>query len=215
MGIVDQISPEERFWQWFSTNLDYINGVFECSEQKLNQHIPQTEIVELNTLFGEIRTRLHEVDDNLVFEFTVQTEGAREFAISADGIEAAFPAVKRVVAATPEMSGWKVVAFRQPCNPDIAIRLDGGREIAADDIWFLTQPRGQKVAVALFIRGLLPINEGQYQTAAAILLDNIVGEYNAITKIDELFCKPLLFDPESFGLKPLRELPQILDTLEG
>src|SRR5688500_16970121 len=89
-------TPEQRFWDWFAANSHRFVNVERDQE----------------VLFGELRRQLSRIHPSLTFEFGPQRDQRRELVISADGIKDAFPAVQRLVAAAPDLSDWRIIAFR-------------------------------------------------------------------------------------------------------
>lgn len=83
-------NPEEEFWKWFTKNEKFI---YENVENKDKQE----------KLFDDISSRLHKIDENLVFEFSpIHENNIREFIISADGIKESFPAVEKLITISPK-----------------------------------------------------------------------------------------------------------------
>ena len=85
-------------------------------------------------------------------------EKCPDISVTADGIKAAFSAVESLVQAAPVIDDWTIVAFRQPQGTNFIIEMYG-QKIGADDIWFTTEPDGDKTGLYLFIKGLTPENE--------------------------------------------------------
>ena len=90
------MAKEQAFWNWFLRNDDDLMH-FERDRE---------------SIFDTLASELQKVHPDLTFEFGPEEDGCREFVISAGGIKKAFPAVRSLVAAAPELSGWKVTAFR-------------------------------------------------------------------------------------------------------
>src|SRR5262249_18461644 len=134
---------------------------------------------------------------------------------SADGNAELFPAVQEVVAAAPAIPGWAVKAFRERGPLDVSLEF-GGRALSYDDIWFTAVRKGDGLAVTLWIKGLTRENDGMLSRAALILLDNALGEYDAVTRIVELNRGPLPANPDTRpGLHPLSQLPELVDHIKA
>ncbi|KZO00875.1 hypothetical protein P4T04_04930 [Bacillus badius] len=177
------------FWQWFAeVQQDY----YELPES------------ELERLFDQLDKRLGKVNKQLVFEFSAEpVDGKREFVISADGLEEAFPAVIELVDKAPQLDGFRVTAFRQPSDEEYEVAL-GGITVSSEDVYFdyLYDPESGLVDVRLFIKNFDPENEA-YDDAAFIMLDSVLGEYDAVTKLAAVELRKL---HETEGLYPIREL---------
>jgi hypothetical protein len=182
---------EIKFWQWFEAN----------SVRLINFELDQEAI------FAEISKQLEKVHKDLTFEFGPLENSKREFVVTADGIKAAFPAVESLVHSAPIFKDWTIVAFRQPQGIHFVIEMDG-HKISADDIWFATEPDGDKTGLYLFIRNLSPDNQEILGQASFILLDAALGEFVVETKIGFIERNILPPTPESTGLLPFRLIQQ-------
>lgn len=142
-----------------------------------------------------------------------------EIVITANGDQSAFGAVVELVANAPEIPGWFVRAFRPRLAPEFApyaaITLRG-REVGVSDITFrcARSPGRNAVDLILCVPGYddavdadTPPNS-DISDAALLLLDHVLGEYDAVTRIWGMIVtgRPLL------GL-PLASLPAALDAL--
>lgn len=161
---------------------------------------------DLEQVLHELNRELEKVAKGLTFEFGPETDGLQELIISADGIREFFPAVTRLVAAAPELTGLKIIAFRPPKGTDLTIEL-GDFKLAADDIWFLSKPDRERIGLFLFIKGLSGQNEKKAKQASFILLDAALGEYVVETMVGFVEWRNLPEDPVRAGLTPFRQLP--------
>ena len=113
-------SKEVLFWEWFLTHSH------EYFDFEKNRHF----------LFQQLKEKLSKIDDNLVFSFSTNLqEGKRKFIISADGIITSFPAVRKLVDASPVLKNWDIIAFRQP-NPDNILICYEGVSVGVQDVFF-------------------------------------------------------------------------------
>ena len=200
---------EREFWEWFAAN-----------EARYRVFVPGGP--ERDALFAELTRRLGRVRRGVRFAFDApdQTDsddgGAqRELVLSADGNRDLFPAVRRLADAAPvsALPGWKVVAFR-PRVPDLAgvALLLGETVIGADDLWLALKPRGDRIDLDLYLRGLLEASEREIQKACLLLLDYALGEYDVGTKVGALDIHALPEDPAGSGLIPYPRLPEEFDA---
>jgi hypothetical protein len=89
--------PPEEFWSWFAAN----------AERMRRTH------PELLVRDPGLRGALDRYQAGLIPEFHArEVEGRRQIIISADGDRDLFPAVETLVAAAPDIPGWRVIAFR-------------------------------------------------------------------------------------------------------
>jgi hypothetical protein len=127
-------------------------------------------------VYEEILTQLQEVDDGLYFEFSARP-GNFEFIVTAEGNEALFPLVERLIAAAPAMNGWTFFALKPKLGFPETVEWDGF-VIRIDDVVF--EPLSDDESGALGVRLLVPgLDEGDFDNAHNGLLralDHGLGE---------------------------------------
>ncbi len=113
--------------------------------------------------------------------------GENEFAVSADGNLEVAPVVRRLVAAAPAIPGWSIVAFRQK-DDRAPIAQYGGENVSREDLRLGNEiyVRDGQIGLTLFIQGLDEKNYEGKVGGTVLLLDSIVGEELAMTKIGSL-----------------------------
>ena len=203
MSLLDKLldrkpeDPNETFWKWFQTNSNELRKVVTCKEKICDMLLKQ----------------LHKVHKDLTFAFGPETDGRREFVISADGIRDAFPAVQTLARESPYVAGWKIIAFRPAVGWDAAVKLDE-ISIGANDVWFKSELNEMKIDVILYIKKhLLEINKEAIMQAVFLLLDYGLGEYIIETRIGSLDLQPLPDEPLPSSIKPLPELTTVTNKL--
>lgn len=158
--------------------------------------------------FDALTAQLEKVHPDLTFEFGPEKKGTREFIISADGIKKAFPAVESLVAAAPELSRWRVTAFR-PRRPIGYIIALGDHRIDPEDVQYSLLRGNNDLGVYLFIPGYSD-DDHEVGLVGYLFLDEALGEYDIETKVGLI----KMFPPEADtpGLRyPLGELPAHFD----
>jgi len=151
---------------------------------------------------------------NLVWEITKGGSGPWVFCVSADGNRELFPAVSQAVRAAPDLPGWIVQAFRSRGSLNVVSDMNV-LTLGDPDIWCSVHPTTSGVDVTLHIKGLSPATDRALGHAALLLLDNAVGEYDAVMKIASLGRAPLAAPPvRRPDYFPLAELPQYLDSID-
>lgn len=190
-------TPELEFWKWFESNSDELKGVVDCTEN----------------ICGELNTRMTRIDEGLVFAFGPAEDGAREFIVSADGNRKIFPVVQRLVAAAPDIPGWRIIAFRPAAGFGMEMRI-GEATLDPDDILYLAKVEDGFVNLTLYLKKDLPdASEEDISWAVFLLLDYGLGEYIVETKIGGVEIQPLPHGELSTDLTPLKELPKLVHRL--
>jgi hypothetical protein len=191
-------NPKSEFWKWFIKHQE------ELFHFESNQ----------DSLFNQLGTKLKNVNPNLVFEFGPIRNGMREFCISADGIKDVFPAVIDLIEKAPDLPNWEFYSFRQRVPGDSIVIKMGDVELGYDDIYFRygEDEGGEKMGIELNIRNYDP-EKKVIKSAAFILLDGMIGEYDMETRISWIdFVK---LDEENIEqLYPLVKLRDLVDLLK-
>jgi hypothetical protein len=188
-GLFRKKAASDDFWGWLSANSTRIQRGLERDPRGIADEV------------GEAFKRSY---PDLVWEVSPSKSGAW-----------LFPQVRQAVRAAPEVPGWKVQAFRPRGSLTAEIDM-GGRTLGYEDIWCSVQPIGDGVRVALWVRGMTPELDRVLSPAVLILLDNAVGEYDAVMKIKQLDRGPLPHNPQRReDFFPLSELPPFLDGIRG
>jgi hypothetical protein len=191
-------SEGQTFWQWLALNTARIQAQDRNDFQGMADEIAAAFHHSYPDLFWEI--------DHLSQPWV--------FCVSADGDRGLFPAVIQAVRGAPTLPGWNVQAFRRRGSLTVAIRMSG-HKLGYEDIWCSVAPQGKGVDIVLHIDGLGTPSNHVLEQAAFVLLDNAVGEYDAVMKIANLRCEPLLANSvRRVDYFPLSELPLYLDRAD-
>lgn len=178
----------ERFWTWFAYHAPEITFP------------PAQELIEqigdaLWAIHRELGFQIGQCDDGLVIEIT------------GEGRKHMIPVVVDIVSAAPDIAGWRVKAFRQPC--DIGGVSVGGRTYSADNVQFALKRDDKGTHVALFLDGFASA-PNEVGPIAFLLLDAMLGELSVMTEISGLN----FFDTRQVftATRPLRELSAALEN---
>jgi hypothetical protein len=200
---MDLATPEQvAFWLWFHGNGDRVyRAMIEGDDDR-------------ESASDEAHEQLSRVHQGLVFVFgRPHGDDDREFVISADGKPELVDAVKSLLAAAPPLPGWRIVGFR-PRSPnvgDFALQIHD-EKITPEDVWFSANEGDGGLALTLHVRGLNDDNRGVRGLGAVLLMDHALGEHDALTMIGSLEDAPLPEAPAEAGLRPLVELPAVVDA---
>ena len=179
------------FWEWFADNKE---AYFELEDPNRDK------------LFNQLEKKLHKVNRYLAFEFSESlVEGKREFVISADGVVEAFDDVIELVDNAPTLGGFDIIGFRQPHDEEFSV-VYGDIELAWDDIFCTFEKDSDEVNLTLYIKGFTEENEDEFISASFVLLDTVIGEYNAGMRIGEIEFIGYDGQPDARPIKDLQSL---------
>lgn len=186
---------KKQFWKYFVQNA-----------HKLSYSRKYQNKVLINCL-----EELKKVHPDLTFEIGSRVGDTWEFVISANGIKDAFPAVLSLIEIAPRLKGWKIIAFKQRKATDTAIAI-AGVTISIEDILFEYYIEGKgKMGIILYVKDFKK-SDIRYQLAIFPLLDALLGEFDVEMKIGSIDIQPLFPNIRRKKLRPLGELPSIVDT---
>ena len=157
----------ERFWKWFLKHEEYFFQLESHNEQ---------------LLFAQLNRALRKVNEHLTFELSaVSPEGQRELVISADGIRMVFPIVIDLIEKAPQVERWKFTAFRQATPSPICVKIQNVK-LTYDTVKFQYEIVNNDLGIRFFIENFDP-NDECYEIGICMLMDALLGEYDATTKI--------------------------------
>lgn len=193
-------SPEAVFWTWFSKE-----------EGRLAE---EARAKDPTGAMMTISGHLEAASPGVLAEIAVGQAPMHPhtLVITADGDRKLFPVVKKVVAAAPALTKWKVVAFRQRSDWGSSIEIDGFTGKAEDFYFRELRRTNGKVDVEVLVKGMTDTNEKAAQRVAYLMLDHLLGEYDVETKVAGIAVLSL---PENPGddVKPLAKLVGVIDAL--
>ena len=195
-------SPFDGFWQWFAGAEARLRAAHDGRD---------SEPLDLQEAVAEISDRLRRVHPELCFEFGRADDGVYELILSAGGIRSLFPAVSALMQAAPQVPGWRVIAFRPRKDSDYRVCL-GGLTLEAEALWYRLSPAEDHADLELHIEGLTTESLEILGSAAFLMLDAALGEYDVATRIGAIDFEPLPDDPAAEGLKPITELRAEFDA---
>lgn len=170
-------SPETNkgvaeFWSWFEKNFDRLLDF----EDKMEE------------IFEELKIELRKIHPDLVFEFGPKTDAGWEFSISADGILEVFPYVRAIVDMAPKFDNLRIHAFRQRCDTNVVLTIND-ISLKTEDVKFMLNPDVDMVGITIYFPDAIDVESDAAKTICCLLLDNALGEFDAVTKISYLEIK--------------------------
>lgn len=200
-GLFGSKTNESQFWDWFERNQD---DLYEFERDR-------------EAIFDRLTTSLGKVHPDLTFEFSpIRDGGQREFVISAGGIKDAFPAVEALHAASPKLSRWTFLKFRQRRFPINDLEF-AGKKIRSEDVHYaiFKDENPEKVGIMIFLDGYRDEDKGSlWGQMGYLFLDEAIGEYDVEMHVGAI----VFFDRDSKYFehaRPLAELPGHFDERLG
>lgn len=187
-----------QFWAWFQKNEDSLYSLDALRSQS-----------ELLSELGEV---LQQTNENFSFEIGPIHDDKRELVLSANGIREAFPELEELAEQSPSLARWNIVSFRQRkalAEGELSI---GSLNIRPQDIFCSLREELRRITITLHIKDFSEENYYDWMSAAFVLLDHSIGEFDVATKVGEVHIESA--EPEdgdeSFSLL---ELPDRFDTV--
>lgn len=190
------MEQKKQFWTWFLGNE---KELFESSNNS-----PK--------IFRALKNQLEKIDKDLTYEISIiRADGKREFAVSADGRINTFSVVIETVKIAPieNLPNWNIVAFRQKTSNAGIIKFKNGFEVDVRKLKFNYTIEAEQEQISLRIYCESPIEyENYYDIGIPLLLDSLIGEYDAVTKIKHLNLLAINnpYDSEKYEMKDLVEV---------
>ena len=193
----------EKFWIWFKDNENRLRKFKENPDKYLT----------------EVLTQAKKIRSGLAIEFELPKNGIINMTVSADGDRNLFDTVKNIVDKAPTLAGWEFIAFRQRINIEevkgISLKAED-HELEAKKMRFFPVIDGKTLNLIIYIKGVTKENYNQVAYGGLLLIDNILGEYDCVTKIHnyDFHDMPTKKD-ELEGLLPLLELAAFVDKFHN
>jgi hypothetical protein len=191
----------DRFWEWF---------------RRVEWELYDEFSAEL-PLYQDLIRRLHQLDRGLVVDVGPIEKRGRDLIVSADGKEALFPTVMRLVDAVPEMERWRVQAFRPRRTGHMNVIYEGRLYETPNMFFDVTEKKGKLDIEVWFIEpeGL----NRHHETVAKVVVGNYLGEYDYVKRVRSV--KAYLVDQTADQatvyptLKPMVMLPKWMEEWRG
>lgn len=197
--VLEENGPIEKFWVWFKENQQRLKKFEENPDKYLT----------------EIHTEAKKIKAGLVIELEPPQSGIINMTVSADGDRNLFEDVKNIIAKAPKIEGWNFFAFRQRMSLDkvkgMKLKVED-KELDPTKMKFLPVGSGKDLDIIIYTKGVTEENYTQVAYNGLLLLDNILGEYDCVTKVRSYdFHDMPTKKKELEGLLPLIELPGYVD----
>lgn len=198
-GLFKKQDPIEAFWTWFQENEKDFRDFQRNPDRVLKAIISKGSKIE----------------SGLAFELEPPRNNSINLTISADGVKDIFPVVEEIVARSPKLEGWNFIAFRQRMSQAQIkgmILKSGPLELNPNKMKFAEIIDGDMLDLIIYAEGVTEENYNQVSYGGLLLMDNLLGEYDCVTKIRSYdFQKMPSNRQELAGLKPLLEVAFFVD----
>lgn len=134
------------------------------------------------TAYNNLTDEIKKFSSLLFAEITRYSNGKYVLILTPDGKFEGINDTQKLFDSKPETENWIVEKFRQP-KDKIQFTYDGLEYPSSDiEIFAELNAEKEKFDIQVFIRNMHS-DKQKYQTIAWLYLDNILGEFNSITKI--------------------------------
>jgi hypothetical protein len=182
--------------------------------KSFGQHLPALEQMisrdarDYNA-YNELSDDLLAYGRHLVPEITMDSGDRFVLVISCDGNKEGIGAVELLTKDIKEYPNWKIIKYRQPGPMGFIPLL--GQKVYRKDI-LLTWEKLSNGQYKLTFHLKWHQNNQTQRTGAILHLDHTIGEYAAMTRIDDVQFKSLRLFKSKEGLKTLDDLKAEIDS---
>ncbi len=154
-----------EFWKWFSLHAHRL----ESADR------PDSKALE------ELTFELRRIDQGLVWEIGPDSDKKYTLCVSADGFRERVECVFETIAMAPKIPNWSFVAFRQRTEPGFGFSI-GNLKIECSNLRFELLSN-DLIYIAVYVPNELDPNSEDVKRIAFITVDELLGEYDVITKV--------------------------------
>jgi len=171
----ESINNYNDFWNWFQQN-----------EKSFYQAVKNNQNIEID-FFDKLAPKLGELREGYYFLAGMLNDTTAELILTADGRVKNIVFVEELVNAAPTISGWQFTALKPAIN-DMSIRM-ADYEFSKDNISFYYNEDANypdEIDVVIVNNDFNETNKDAVTNGTFIFLDNLLGELNFATTIDNI-----------------------------
>lgn len=186
--------PPSTFWTWF---------------RGFANRLPVDGIPE--SLQDELLSQLQCFDDRLYFLLSTNST-PKELIVTAEGNTAAFESVDTLVAAAPDLAGWKFHSLKPPMGFDFR-HTDGPISLDVSQLWFMPTKSSNDPTALGIVLGFPDADfvlEHQSVDTAYTILETAIGERSCTRDIAHVAVDDLPDPPGTNGYLELPRLPEYI-----
>ena len=162
------------FWNWFQKNE---NAFYKVVKEKGD--------IEKG-FFDKVSPKLNRLKDGMLLLTGMFDKNTVELVITADGAIKDIPFIEELIAAAPNISGWKFTALK-PAMDNAGVIKMGSYQYSADNIYFYSNEHADKpdeIDITVVYDDFNDEDKTTITNGVFIFLDNFLGELNFATTID-------------------------------
>jgi hypothetical protein len=191
------ISSYEEFWSWFRQHARSFHGVVKHREE-----------VERN-FFNKLTPMLDQLQDGFFFVTGMMDENTAELVFTAEGRIMNIVFVEELVAAAPEIEGWKFTALK-PASGEESLGVSmSGFDFNREKLSFYSNDLAEypdEIDITLVHKDYTESNKDVIYNGSVIFMDNFLGELNSVSIIDRLgICGPAQAEKELIPIEKLND----------
>jgi hypothetical protein len=199
-GLFKKQEPIEKFWNWFKSNEKSLRDFQKNPDKTLTQ----------------VLNNIKKIQSGLAVEFKPPKNDIINVTISADGDRNNFTIVQEIVAKAPKIEGYSFVAFRQRMPTEkvkgMVLKAED-HELNPDNMKFFPIISGDTLDIIIYANKVTEENYNQIAYGGLMLIDNILGEYDCVTKVRTYDFQNMPTEQKELKeLKPLLELAEFVDN---
>ena len=167
----------QAFWNWFIKN-----------EQAFFKSIKNGDNIDEN-VFDKISPKLKEIKEGFYFLAGMLDDNTVDFIFSAEGNPRNIAFVEELVAAAPDIKGWKFTALKPAWDKDGWEVKMNGYKFGVENISFYANDipgYPDEIDIAIVHDDLTEENKEILKNGIYIFLDNYLGELSFLTMIDNI-----------------------------
>ncbi|MBD1365051.1 DUF695 domain-containing protein [Mucilaginibacter sp. ZT4R22] len=171
------IKSYDNFWDWFVAN-----------EKDFFTAVKHGKYIE-SEFFDKLSPKLAELKDGFFFLTGMLDDNTAELVLTADGNIKNIAFVEELVSEAPKIEGWKFTALKPALDiKDVTISM-AGYKFASDNLFFYADEvigYPDEIHIRVIHSDFNESNKAEITNGTYIFLDNMLGELNFATTIDDL-----------------------------
>lgn len=173
----NHIKNYHDFWAWFLEN-------------EKSFFIAVKNMVDIEkAFFNKLSSKLSELREGYFFLTGMFDDNTAELVLTADGVIKNIIFVEELVEAAPTIKGWKFTALKQPSVDAGFVVKMGKYEYSSENVFFyetVNPDLPDEIDITVAYQNYNEIDKDVISNGALIYLDNLIGELNLVSVIDNM-----------------------------